>query len=212
MRFNVALAVSGLACVALSAPILVVESGDVAPEQGRTSLGAHPPAPVRPGQDDIERAELADDIFIDNRPVRPSRTDDPSEVLAADRPVATSYLMSLTGHRYSKQKASHAKGPSDEDEDEDDVFVIVEAADIPEDALDAYRHSSIAQMETGFRQHVVERIGTVPCYQRTQQRNDMIVIGSVILFVVVILLVETWDAMRERLVIPTIERLEKIGS
>ncbi|TPX10624.1 uncharacterized protein E0L32_008358 [Thyridium curvatum] len=169
----------------------MVENGDVSEDQSMHSLGAHPPAPVRPGQDTVQQRRPAEEISIDNRPVRPSSTDDPSEVLAADRPVVTSYLMSLTGHNYRKQQPTPAKDP------EDDIFVIIDAADIPKEAVDAVRHSSIAQMEVGVRQSVVQKLGKVPCYRLTHQRNDMIVIGSVVLFVVVILLVETWDAMRE---------------
>lgn len=197
MKFNTALTVTSLVWTVLSAPIpiVLIRIGDITSDRP-TGLGAHPPAPVRLDQltpEFLQKVGIPADIRIDNRPIQPSKTDDPSVVLAADRPVATSYLMSLTGHKYAGLKPSHQKLP----EPEDDGFIVIDAMDLPKEAIEAIRASSIAQMELGFRERMIERVGRMPCYHLRRDSNDTLIIGAVVVFVLLVVVMEVWDAVRQ---------------
>lgn len=173
-------------------PIILADSLEDVPR----SLAAHPPAPVassRPKhalpqttfldstdahiiQDEDEEQE------IDNGPVTPSRTDQPSAVLAMDKPVSTKYLLALArGGSGRGPPASHAPEVSDED-------------------TKAIEASSIAQIETGTVVGSADAPAEMPSYYPsvTMSRGDMLLMGSVAIFLSLVVVVELLPKLARR--------------
>ncbi len=185
MKSNTILSVLCLAPLALAVPIPFVLVEDLGVP---TTRGAHhPPAPValKPGQTLAEALMDAGHLVqspINNRPQSPASTAAPSAVLAAPQPVATTYLLSLGVTRAKPTPKPAAVAEPD---------VIVFDTPPPRDAL--------AQMQAGMR-HGGSRRTAVPCYYAHLRReySDMLVISLVATFLLIIVLVETWESAYQR--------------
>ncbi|OIW31352.1 hypothetical protein CONLIGDRAFT_313644 [Coniochaeta ligniaria NRRL 30616] len=174
--------------VALCSPIPFVLVGDIEAVSG----AAHPPAPVvasRPkhalpkvivfGFEEEDGQETP----IDNRPITPSTTAQPSVVLASPRPIATEYLLSLAHHPWMRRKGG---GPK--------------LSKLPAEVVAAIESSSTTQAEMGKRVKEMEvpvsagRIG-MPCYYASlgRSRNDVLAISLIFIFVAVVVVVETFS-------------------
>jgi len=138
-------------------------------------------APVRPGPP-LSDVFLLDDggadvqIVIDNRPVTPPSGVDPAVALAAPQPVATTYLLSLAKHRPKQAQAGRASA---------------------QDQNRAKFATTAVAGETGL-----PRKPGMPCYMHHRRRDstDVMAIGLVATFLLVIVLVETWEGVCERYV------------
>jgi hypothetical protein len=158
---------------------------------------AHPPAPVAPSRPKhalpetiVFNPEGEDGQFtpIDNRPMTPSATAQPSVVLASSRPISTQYLLSLTQHPSTRRKGANRGGRR--------------LIKLPADAIAAVHSSSMTQMEMGMGMEAeaedvpvaVARIG-MPCYyaRLTRGHNDVLVVTLVFIFAAVVVLVETFS-------------------
>ncbi len=177
-----------LAPVALCSPIPFVLVGDLEAVSG----AAHPPAPVaafRPQHAlpeviffDLEE-EDGQGVPIDNRPMTPSATAQPSVVLASPRPITTEYLLSLAHHPWMRRKGEGLK-----------------LSKVPAEAVAAVESSSMTQMEIGAGAEEMDvpisvaRIG-MPCYYARLGRgqNDVLAVSLIFIFVAVVVVVETFS-------------------
>jgi hypothetical protein len=176
-----------LASVALSSPLPLVLVKDIEAVFG----AAHPPAPVaahRPlhalPEVIVFNSEEEDQTPIDNSLTTPSPTEEPAVVLAANRPVATEYLLSLVHHPSTNRKGG----------------APTKLVKLPADAVSAVESSSASVMEMGQGEDGVEvpgagagaRIG-MPCYHAKpgQSFNEFLAIGLVLVFIAVVVVAET---------------------
>jgi len=115
-------------------------------------------------------------IAIDNRPVTPPSGVDPTVALAAPQPVATTYLLSLTRQRPSQAQVQAGRGANR--------------------APAKFAPTAVAG-ETGLP----SKVG-MPCYMHHRRRDatDVMAIGLVATFLLVIVLVEAWEGVSERYV------------
>lgn len=177
-----------LAPVALCSPIPFVLVGDLEAVSG----AAHPPAPVAASRPKHALPEVIVFNFeeedgreapIDNRPITPSGTAEPSVVLASARPITTEYLLSLAHHPWMRRKGGGSK-----------------LSKLPVEAVAAVESSSMTQMEMGMEVKEVEvpvsvaRIG-MPCYHARLGggHNDVLAVTLIFIFVAVVVLVETFS-------------------
>lgn len=182
-----------MAPVALCSPIPMVLVTDL----GAAAVAAHPPAhvaPLRPTHAlpetiilQLEEDEDEDQVTIDNRPITPSSTADSSAVLAAPRPLSTEYLLSLSKHPWARRKGGSAGVASKLSNPPADAVVVVK--------------SSMTQMEMGIVTEetdgvpvTLSRIG-MPCHyaRRARGHNDVIAVSLIIVFVAVVVVVETFS-------------------
>lgn len=171
---------------ALCSPIPFVLVGDLEAVSG----AAHPPAPVAASRPEhalpkiivfeLEEEEDGQEAPIDNRPVTPSATAQPSVVLASPRPITTEYLLSLAHHPWMRRKGGGGGS---------------KLSKLPAQAVAAVESSSITQMEMGVEVSVpVGRTG-MPCYYARLGRghNDVLAVSLIIIFVAVVVAVETFS-------------------
>ena len=178
--------------LALLSPLAVLATPIVLPQDMpsvATHENTHKPPPstvVAPAQPihaapevilDVEDAAVQ--VAFDNRPVTPSAASKPEEVLSLAQPVATAYLLSLNR-------------PPPADEADRRKPVPAEAA--PE-AWETFEVSSIIEMEVGLLKHR-NRVAHHACYyaRLTRERNDRLVVFLVVAFVLIVVVVETWEA------------------
>jgi len=111
-------------------------------------------------------------------------------VLAAQQPVETTYLLSLTKGRPEKQVTRVTN--------DDGEVVELDTSKIPESALAAVKWSTIAQLEIGLRQGA-KRISMSCSYVNLRRDySDMLVISLVALFLLIVIAVETWETAYQR--------------
>lgn len=171
--------------VALCSPIPFVLVGDLEAVSG----AAHPPAPVAASRPEhalpeiivfeLEEEEDGQEAPIDNRPVTPSATAQPSVVLASPRPITTEYLLSLAHHPWIRRKGGGGS----------------KLSKLPAQAVAAVESSSITQMEMGVEVSApVARTG-MPCYYASLGRghNDVLAVSLIFIFVAVVVAVETFS-------------------
>jgi hypothetical protein len=175
-----------LAPLALCSPIPFVLVGDLEAISG----AAHPPAPVAAFRSKHALPEVI--LFnsededgqgppIDNKPITPSATAKPSVVLASPQPITTEYLLSLARHPWMRRKSGGLK-----------------LSKLTAEAVAAVESSSMTQLEMGVDLDGMEvpvsvaRIG-MPCYHAGLGRgqNDVLAVSLIIIFVAVVLVVET---------------------
>lgn len=152
-------------------PIVLIDSLEA------VAGAAHPPAPVaksRP-QHALPQVVFDDDederpTGIDNSEMVPSPTMTPSQVLAAHRPLETSYLLSL--HPWYRLKGK----PSATNTEITSAAAELSVADL--EVLEAMEGA---------------RIG-MPCYSRIPrvERNDLVAVCLIFLFAMVVVVVETF--------------------
>ena len=178
--------------LALLSPLAVLGAPIVLP-QDMPSVATHenthlpPPstvvAPAQPSHPtpevilDVEDAAVQ--VAFDNHPVTPSAASKPEEVLSLPQPVATAYLLSLNRPPASDEADRKKPAPA-------------EAA--PE-AWETFEVSSIVEMEVGLVEHR-NRVARHACYyaRLTRERNDRLVVFLVVAFVLIVVVVETWEA------------------
>ncbi|KAK3943160.1 hypothetical protein QBC46DRAFT_48929 [Diplogelasinospora grovesii] len=133
-------------------------------------------------------------VPIDNRPITPSISDEPSAVLASPHPIKTGYLLSLAKSRGS----TTLRGPAAPESDR------IEGGSLQkEEALRRTKDSlTITEMELTVEIPSSSRIGTgMPChYARAlaREHNDMLVVLLVVAFLLVVIIVETWESVCRR--------------
>jgi len=208
MKTDTILSILSLAPLAWSSPLPIVLV-DLAP-----AAAHHPPAPVRPGQrlphfttTSSKHADIDDDDDeastqkpIDNRPISPSSSVVPSVALASPQPVVTTYLLSL-----SAEAKSRTGGKAD-------AAIVMDGAKATKEAMAAVQGSTSAQMEMGIAQgqghsetaesdasKTAKKI-SLPCYLAHLRTDytDMLAVGLVALFLVIIVVVETWDSICQK--------------
>jgi len=178
-----------LAPVVFASPIPLVLVGDLEAVSG----AAHPPAPVaahRPKHALPEvivfNSEEDDATPMDNSPIRPSVTAQPSVILSTHRPLTTEYLLSLTHHPWMRRKGG---GPT-------------KLVKLPADAVDAVGSSLLTQMGMGMGAEeaqlpvTVARIG-MPCHyaRMGSGRNDVLAVSLVFIFVAVVVAAEAFSRL-----------------
>ncbi len=195
MKSNALVSLLCLAPVALAAPvpIVLVQGLDPVRPQLAKAAVAPPAQPQRaPSRGDGEQVPVA----LDSRPATGSSAGSPSTVLSWGRPLPTTYLMSLAKTKSPKTPGPPAAGGVHAMEELD--LVVVDTTAVPKSALEAVQSSTTAQLEMGIR-HSTKRIG-IPCYLAHLRRDytDMLAITLVATFLLIIVVVETWDAMYQR--------------
>ncbi len=179
--------------LALLSPLAVLGAPIVLPQDMlsvATHENTHQPPPsnvVAPAQPphaapevilDVEDAAVQ--VAFDNHPVTPSAASKPEEVLSLAQPVATAYLLSLNRPPASDEADRKKPAPA-------------EAA--PE-AWETFEVSSILEMEVGLVKHRNRVAHRHACYyaRMTRDRNDRLVVFLVVAFVLIVVIVETWEA------------------
>lgn len=171
-----------LAPVVLCSPIPLVLAGDLQ----AVLAAAHPPAPVAASRPEHALPEVvpvqsgdagAKETSIDNRPLTPSATAQPSAVLASHRPIVTEYLLSLTHRPRPWRKIGSP--------------AVVK---LPADAVGAVGSSSVAPMKMSIAAEEVEvlvRMGA-PCYhiRLGPGNNDVLVVILIVVFLALVVVVE----------------------
>lgn len=169
-------------------PIVLVDSLEAV----TVSRAAHPPAPVASSRPqhalpqtillDDDGDDEAEEPVIDNSPVTPSRTAQPSAVLAAHQPVVTSYLLALARLGFGRK------------------FPAFYATQVPDEDAAAIEASSIAQMETGIHIDGADAGPVVSSYYPsvTGGRGDMLAISLVAIFMIFVVVVETCSIVVSR--------------
>ncbi|KAK3330911.1 hypothetical protein B0H66DRAFT_80833 [Apodospora peruviana] len=172
---------------------------------------AHPPATVpstRPRHalprfihfgPDVDDDDGIPEVEIDNRAYTPSATEDPTEVLASRRPLVTEYLMALSEEKeeaveHSPTPATKASAWSRWNRK------YGSAAATSQQQLSTGQHEndfiSIAEMEVIVPAVQYRR----PCHTYLpKEYNDMMVILLAVVFLLVVVSVETWGTLSHRL-------------
>ncbi|KAB5528829.1 hypothetical protein GE09DRAFT_1228584 [Coniochaeta sp. 2T2.1] len=181
-----------LAPLTLASPIPFVLVQDLEAVSGAARPPTHVPAtrPKHALPEIIVFPIKNDDTPIDNRPITPSATAQPSVVLASPRPIATEYLLSLTHHPFMSSRKGGGAG---------------KVVKLPAEAVEAIEDSSMTRMEMGVGdadEAVVlpvagGRMG-MPCYRARLGRgnNDVLAVSLIFIFVAVVVFVETFSSLR----------------
>ena len=157
-----------LAPFALGLPIALVDKLEA------ISHAAHPPAPIAATRPEHALPKIildakGSEILLDNRPITPSGSEEPSAALASPHPVSTTYLLSLT---QPWQKNRYHQKAAQQDQVEVNG-VMMQAGRFYRPCKSSYRHT---------------------------EQSDVLVIGMVLTFVLVVVVVETWGALCKRFV------------
>ncbi len=163
-----------LAPAALGAAIPIVLIQDLEPV---------PAAPTQPAQ----RSQQAD-----------SQVSATKTALPGVRPLAAAYLMALAkGH---KERPTTVPETDDVEVFDSADVVVFDTSRTPKNAIEieAVRSSTTAQFEIGIQQNT-KTIG-IPCYLAHLRRDytDMLAISLVATFLLIIVVVETWDAVCQK--------------
>ncbi|KAB5517356.1 hypothetical protein GE09DRAFT_1262618 [Coniochaeta sp. 2T2.1] len=181
-----------LAPFALASPIPFVLVQDLDADSGPSHPPTHIPAtrPKHALPEIIVFPIENDDTPIDNRPITPSSTAQPSVVLASPRPIATEYLLSVTHHPFMSSRKGGGGG---------------KVVKLPAEAVEAVEESSMTRMEMGVGdadEAVVlpvagGRMG-MPCYRARlgKGNNDVLAVSLIFIFVAVVVFVETFSSLK----------------
>ncbi|GKT96164.1 hypothetical protein CT0861_08061 [Colletotrichum tofieldiae] len=174
----------GFAQLGLAAPVPAPISGLVSHIQGEahrltkiTRLSFHHTPPFSTAKEVEEPEGQKIEFEFDNRPVSPSENVPPSLVLAAPRPLKTSYLQSLSKHPGSGK----------------DRVVDVVGDGTPETIEPMTLEEGLAKLlppktRLGCWRHIQVSMPTMSIFE---QHPDLIVLGALLALVVILLVLET---------------------